>query len=215
MDAIQKNLLEQVAELHDVPEGAYNIRANGKAAARNTTANIDIVSKEDKDGIDIIIKFELGFGFAFELPLIVFYLAVFHIVPYATFRAAWRYVYVIMLVVSASITPDASPVTLIFMYAVMLSLYEVALMVTRFVVMARDGKAHSCAVPGGRAAAPPAGRSSQAGCAQAHSGARPAPAENAVILRFLRSSADAPPQRAPALSASVPAVSAAHGRRCP
>ena len=56
MDAIQKNLLEQVAELHDVPEGAYNIRANGKAAARNTTANIDIVSKEDKDGIDIIIK---------------------------------------------------------------------------------------------------------------------------------------------------------------
>ena len=56
MDAIQKSLLEQVAELHDVPEGAYNIRANGKAAARNTTAHIDIVSKTDKDGIDIIIK---------------------------------------------------------------------------------------------------------------------------------------------------------------
>ena len=50
MDAIQKNLLEQVAELHGVPEGAYNIRANGKAAARNTTASIDIVSKTDKDG---------------------------------------------------------------------------------------------------------------------------------------------------------------------
>ena len=56
MDAIQKSLLEQVAGLHEVPEGAYNIRANGKAAARNTTASIDIVSKEDKDGIDIIIK---------------------------------------------------------------------------------------------------------------------------------------------------------------
>jgi len=56
MDAIQKNLLEQVAQLHDVPEGAYNIRANGVKAARNTTANIDIVSKTDKDGIDIIIK---------------------------------------------------------------------------------------------------------------------------------------------------------------
>ena len=39
-----------------MPEGAYNIRANGKAAARNTTAHIDIVSKTDKDGIDIIIK---------------------------------------------------------------------------------------------------------------------------------------------------------------
>lgn len=56
MDAIQKSLLEQVAELHEVPEGAYNIRANGKSAARNTTANIDIVSKTDKDGIDIIIR---------------------------------------------------------------------------------------------------------------------------------------------------------------
>ena len=56
MDAIQKSLLEQVADLHDIPEGAYNIRANGKAAARNSTANIEIVSKTDKDGIDIIIK---------------------------------------------------------------------------------------------------------------------------------------------------------------
>jgi len=56
MDAIQKNLLEQVADLHVVPEGAYNIRANGVSAGRNTTANIDIVTKSDKDGIDIIIK---------------------------------------------------------------------------------------------------------------------------------------------------------------
>ena len=56
MDQIQKNLLEQVAGLHEVPEGAYNIRANGQKAGRNTTANIDIVTKTDKDGIDIIIK---------------------------------------------------------------------------------------------------------------------------------------------------------------
>lgn len=56
MDAVQKSLLEQVAGLHEVPEGAYNIRANGRKAGRNTTANIDIVTKTDKDGIDIIIK---------------------------------------------------------------------------------------------------------------------------------------------------------------
>ena len=56
MDLIQKNLLEQVAGLHEVPEGAYNIRANGTKLGRNTTANIDIVTKTDKDGIDIIIK---------------------------------------------------------------------------------------------------------------------------------------------------------------
>lgn len=56
MDQIQKTLLEQVAGLHDVPQGAYNIRSNGGLAGRNTTANIDIVTKEDKPGIDIKIK---------------------------------------------------------------------------------------------------------------------------------------------------------------
>lgn len=56
MDTIQKRLLSEVADLHDVPEGAYNIRANGEMAARNTTANIDIVSKADGNGIDIRIK---------------------------------------------------------------------------------------------------------------------------------------------------------------
>ena len=56
MDEIQKTLLEQVADLHEIPAGAFNIRANGQSAGRNTTANIDIVTKEDKEGIDIIIK---------------------------------------------------------------------------------------------------------------------------------------------------------------
>ncbi|MCF2621684.1 twin-arginine translocase subunit TatC [Collinsella tanakaei] len=93
-----------------------------------------------EDYINIELLLMIGFGVAFELPLIVFYLAVFHIVPYASFRAAWRYIYVIMLVVSASITPDASPVTLIFMYAAMLSLYEIALAITRVVIVAREGK---------------------------------------------------------------------------
>lgn len=56
MDAIEKNLLHEIADLDALPVGAYNIRANGKASSRNTTSNIDIVTKEDKPGIDIIIK---------------------------------------------------------------------------------------------------------------------------------------------------------------
>lgn len=56
MDEIQKNLLEQVAGLHEVPAGAFNIRANGKSVDRHTTAHIDIITKEDKQGIDIMIK---------------------------------------------------------------------------------------------------------------------------------------------------------------
>lgn len=56
LDTIQKRLLAEVADLHEVPEGAYNIRANGRMEARNTTANIDIVSKQDVSGVDIYVK---------------------------------------------------------------------------------------------------------------------------------------------------------------
>ena len=56
IDEIQKKILSEVADLHSVPDGAYNIRANGKSADRKTTANIDIITKEDKSGIDIRIK---------------------------------------------------------------------------------------------------------------------------------------------------------------
>ena len=56
MDEIQKTLLAQIADLHEVPEGAFNLRVDGQTAERNVTANIDIVPKEDEPGIDIIIK---------------------------------------------------------------------------------------------------------------------------------------------------------------
>lgn len=56
MDQIQMELLKQVADLHEVPQGAYNFRVNGKGEARNTTEHIDIVTKTDKQGIDIVIK---------------------------------------------------------------------------------------------------------------------------------------------------------------
>lgn len=56
MEKLQKHLLEKVADLHGVPEGAYNIRENGKSIDRKTSANIDIVTKTDVQGIDIIIK---------------------------------------------------------------------------------------------------------------------------------------------------------------
>ena len=56
LDIIQKNLLKEVADLESIPEGAFNIRSNGGLHSRNVTANIDIVTKTDKPGIDIIIK---------------------------------------------------------------------------------------------------------------------------------------------------------------
>ena len=56
MDAIQKQLLEAVAGLHEIPVGAYNIRANGKSEGRNSTEHIEITTREEGDGIIIRIK---------------------------------------------------------------------------------------------------------------------------------------------------------------
>lgn len=56
MDLLKKNLLKEVSGLEDLPKGAYNIRVDGKKYARQNSANIEIRSKTDVDGIDIIIK---------------------------------------------------------------------------------------------------------------------------------------------------------------
>ena len=56
MDAIQKTLLQQVADLHEIPEGAYSLRINGQLTGKNSSENIVIEKKEDLPGIDIYIK---------------------------------------------------------------------------------------------------------------------------------------------------------------
>ena len=53
MDRIDQILLKEIADLEKVPQGAYNIRKNGKLESRSNSANIVIESKEDKPGIDI------------------------------------------------------------------------------------------------------------------------------------------------------------------
>ena len=55
MDKIDLNLLYQIADLTDVPQGAYNIRKNGALSGRNNTSHIEIANKDDKTGIDIRI----------------------------------------------------------------------------------------------------------------------------------------------------------------
>ena len=90
--------------------------------------------------VDIIIKFELAFGVAFELPLVIFYLVVFDIVPYKKLRGSWRTVYVVLMVVSAMATPDASPITMILMFAALVGLYEVSLFIARLVLSGRIKK---------------------------------------------------------------------------
>jgi len=56
MDAIQKHLLEEVADIHEVPQGAYSLRINGALHGKNSSENITIEKKTDQPGIDIYIK---------------------------------------------------------------------------------------------------------------------------------------------------------------
>ncbi|MBQ9005462.1 MAG: twin-arginine translocase subunit TatC [Atopobiaceae bacterium] len=99
----------------------------------------DVVANAE-DFLNIMMLLEVGFGIAFELPLVIFYLSVLHIVPYKTLREQWRFIYVGLLTLSATVTPDASPVTMLLMFAALIGLYEVALAIARAVVVARDGK---------------------------------------------------------------------------
>jgi len=56
MDGIQRRILEEIADLHEVPEGAYNLRVNGKSEGRRSTANVEIAPKPEGSGLDIRIK---------------------------------------------------------------------------------------------------------------------------------------------------------------
>jgi Fe-S cluster assembly scaffold protein SufB len=56
LNAIDKKVLKEVADLEGIPKGAYNIRKNGKLEGREVSANINIETNEKGDGIVIDIK---------------------------------------------------------------------------------------------------------------------------------------------------------------
>ena len=104
------------------------------------TVDFAAIFANAEDYINIIMLLELGFGAAFELPLVIFYLSIFHLVPYKDLRGNWRAIYVGLLIASAMVTPDASPVTMFLMFGAVIVLYEASLFVARRVLIARDGK---------------------------------------------------------------------------
>lgn len=68
--------------------------------------------------------FMVGFGVAFEVPIVVFYLVYFEVVPYKKLRQNWRTVWVVIIVVAAMITPDWSPVSMAALSGAMIGLFE-------------------------------------------------------------------------------------------
>ena len=84
-----------------------------------------------------VIMLLIGFGIGFELPIIVFYLVIFNIVPYAKLRAQWRVVYVVLMLVASAATPDWSPVTMGGLYLALVLLYEGSMLFARVVLRKR------------------------------------------------------------------------------
>lgn len=56
LDAIDKKILAEVADLETIPKGAYNIRKNGELLGREVSANINIETNAKRDGIIIDVK---------------------------------------------------------------------------------------------------------------------------------------------------------------
>jgi len=83
-----------------------------------------------------------GFGMAFEVPVIVFYLVYFNVVPYATLRKNWRTVWVVIVVVASMITPDWNPWSMAALSASMVALFEASMLLVR-IMLARKIKAQS------------------------------------------------------------------------
>lgn len=79
----------------------------------------------------------IAFGIGFQLPVIVFYLIIFRVVPYAKLREQWRVVYVVLMIVAAITTPDWSPVTMGALAVALIILYEISMLLSRTVLARR------------------------------------------------------------------------------
>ncbi len=70
MNNIDLELLKQIADINETPKGAYNIRKNGQGIERKITENVNIVTKEDKQGIDVFVKENTKYEFI-HIPVII------------------------------------------------------------------------------------------------------------------------------------------------
>lgn len=79
----------------------------------------------------------IAFGIGFQLPVVVFYLVLFDIIPYAKLRANWRVAYIVMMIVASIATPDWSPVTMGALFIALVVLYEASLLLARVLLRKR------------------------------------------------------------------------------
>ena len=81
--------------------------------------------------ISFIIFFILAFGIAFQLPIIMWLLTKLEIVKSEVWKENWRYTFIILVILGAIITPDASGVTMWLITIPMMALYIIGYLTTR------------------------------------------------------------------------------------
>lgn len=86
--------------------------------------------------------FLAGFGLAFEVPVVVFYLVYFNVIPYAELRKNWRAVWLVIFVLASMITPDWNPWSMVALAGAMIALFEASMLLVRL-MLARKIKAQS------------------------------------------------------------------------
>jgi sec-independent protein translocase protein TatC len=84
--------------------------------------------------ITVVEFFLIGFGIAFQTPIIVFYLVYFGVIKYKRLRENWRVIYVVMFIVASMITPDFSPISMTALAVAMILLYEITMFLLRIVL---------------------------------------------------------------------------------
>jgi sec-independent protein translocase protein TatC len=96
----------------------------GQAIGVETFLNIN-------DFISFVLQFFLGFGIAFELPVVMYAISLTGVVDSKFWRNNFRYAAIILVIFGALITPDGSGITMWFIALPMISIYVLGMLVIR------------------------------------------------------------------------------------
>jgi sec-independent protein translocase protein TatC len=93
-----------------------------------------------EDYLDLFIYTVVGTGVMFELPVLVYFLARFRLVTARWMLKYWRHATIVILVVSAFLTPGDVVITTIFFSVVLLGLYFISILVAWLAAPAKDDR---------------------------------------------------------------------------
>lgn len=117
------------------PNGPYSAPLKPTRRARSVSSQYGL-----QFFVSLVFSLALGFGLAFELPVVVVFLAAMGVVPCATMAKGRRYVLLAIVVAAAILTPP-DVISQVLLAVPMYALFEVGLVVARTFERRRAGQA--------------------------------------------------------------------------